>query len=133
MTATEPIVSIQPWTPDLDAGRFALGGRGLINPKPEFRDMHLNDVRAVLDASGANEEIERLRAVLHAAHFVMDQLRAENRDLLSMVLEATAAPVELAAGVLRAIAEPAQPGADLGPFTSPGHEDGWTNQETGQR
>lgn len=119
MTAAEPIAPIHAWVPDLDAARYALAGRGLIDPKPEFREMHLNDVRAVLDASGANAEVESLRALLHAAHHVIATLRAENTELLEVALQATSAPVDLAADILRRIAEPAESVA------APGHVDGW--------
>lgn len=124
---SEPIVSIQPWQPNVDAAVHALHDRGVISLKPEFREMHLRDVQVVLETSGAIEEVQRLRALLHAAHFALDTLRAENHDLLNLALESTRAatdtPVDLAAGILRAIAEPAPTVADE--VAAPGHVDGW--------
>jgi hypothetical protein len=60
---------------------------------PHISEQMTDDARAVLDASGANAEIERLRAVLHAAHGVMATLREENQHLLSLALALTLEPV----------------------------------------
>jgi hypothetical protein len=83
------------WQPDLAAAVNALASRGTFGPSElyEFRDEFLDDARAVLDASGANAEIERLRAVLHAAHGVIATLREENQYLLSLALALTLEPV----------------------------------------
>ena len=121
MTATEPITSIHAWQPNTVAAVAALIARGAPGGAGEFQSDLLGDVRAVLDASGANAEIEGLRAVLHAAHHVIDTLRAENMALLEVALQATSAPVDLAADILRKIAEQAPADSDA----APGHIDGW--------
>lgn len=71
-----------PWRPDIDAAVGALAAKGdcsldQLLTHPDFAADLRDDVRAVLDASGATREIERLRAVLAAAHKVLELTRAE--------------------------------------------------------
>ena len=114
--------AIHAWQPKLDVAADALWELCAVTA---YEDAKLC-ARAVLDASGASEEIERLRAVLHAAQHVIDTLRAENRDQLNLLLALTLEPVvaDLAAGAIDKA---------LVAVASPGHEDGWTNQGMEQR
>lgn len=86
MTAIPRQHSIHAWRPDVGAAVAALGAMCQPNFVDTFRKELTDDVRAVLDASGANQEIERLRAVLHAAQQVIDTLRAENIEQLNLLL-----------------------------------------------
>jgi hypothetical protein len=108
MTTTINLAApVQPWQPNLDAAVAALSAC-VTNPEQfadTFRKELTDDARAVLDASGANAEIERLRAVLHAAQFTITTLRDENQlqanlllaFALEPVLSAPPGPDELAA------------------------------------
>lgn len=92
---TAPIL---PWRPDLRAAIEAIAAGADVSPAdllehPDFAESLRNDARAVLDASGANAEIERMRAVLHAAHGTLATLREENQHLLSLALALTLEPV----------------------------------------
>lgn len=109
MTTTINLTApVQPWQPNLDAAVAALSACVTTDPEQfayTFRKELTDDARAVLDASGANAEIERLRAVLHAAQFTISTLRDENQlqanlllaFALEPVLSAPPGPDELAA------------------------------------
>lgn len=86
------------WQPNLGAAVEALAAAAQIDladlsDHSTIRPMMEDDARTVLDASGANAEIERLRAVLHASQHVLAELRDENTHLLSLALALTLEPV----------------------------------------
>ena len=71
MTLTEQ------WRPALDHAIIALAAQcGETVPDERMRTRHEHAARLVLDASGANDEIMRLRGVLYSALHTIATLRA---------------------------------------------------------